>query len=217
MSPKRRGYRAADLRRRATPRREPYDRVLVVCEGEKTEPNYFRELCDHYRLSSANVEITQGEGNDPVSVIRTALHLQKVETRQGERYDHIYCVFDRDEHANYAEGCRQAKEAGFRTARSNPAFEYWLLLHFEDTRAPFQRTGARTAAQNCESALKKHLPDYKKGMRGIFMQLLQYLPEAKNRSARALTDARKTGEENPSTEVHKLVEYLQTLKEKSPH
>ena len=95
VSPKRRGYSTPGLRRRS-PRREPYDRVLIVCEGEKTEPNYFRELCAHYRLSTANIEVTQGEGNDPVSVVRTAKRLQKSETRQGERYDRIYCVFDRD-------------------------------------------------------------------------------------------------------------------------
>jgi len=146
MTPKRCGHRAADLKRRR-PRREPYDRVLIVCEGEKTEPNYIRELCAHYRLSTANIEVTQGEGNDPVSVVRTAKRLQKIEMRQGERYDRVYCVFDRDEHTNYADACGQAQRAKFCTARSNPAFEYWLLLHFEYTRAPYQRTGDRTAAQ----------------------------------------------------------------------
>ena len=28
--------------------REPYDRVLIVCEGEKTEPSYFMELREYY-------------------------------------------------------------------------------------------------------------------------------------------------------------------------
>ena len=212
MPPKRRGYRATDLKRRH-PKREPYDRVLIVSEGEKTEPNYFRELCTHYRLSTTNIEVTQGKGNDPVSVVRTAQRLQKIETRQGERYDRVYCVFDRDEHTNYADACGQAQSAKFRTARSNPAFEYWLLLHFEHTRAPYQRTGGRTAAQNCERALVQYFPEYSKGMRGLFQRLLEDLPEAKTRSARSLADARRTGEDNPSTEVHELVDYLQKLKE----
>jgi len=30
--------------RRLSPQREPYDYVLIVCEGEKTEPNYFYGL-----------------------------------------------------------------------------------------------------------------------------------------------------------------------------
>ena len=212
MSPKRRGYRSADLKRRR-PRREPYDRVLIVCEGEKTEPNYFLELCAHYRLSTANIEVTQGEGNDPVSVVRTAKRLQKMESRQGERYDRVYCVFDRDEWTNYAEANELATKARFHTACSNPAFEYWLLLHFEYTRAPFQRSGGRTAAQNCERALKHQWSEYSKGMRGLFPKLLADLPKAKTNSARALEDARRTGEENPSSEVHELVDYLQKLKD----
>jgi hypothetical protein len=40
---KRKVRRAASLRRTAA-RRDSYDTVLIVCEGEKTEPNYFREL-----------------------------------------------------------------------------------------------------------------------------------------------------------------------------
>ncbi|MBN1140433.1 MAG: RloB domain-containing protein [Deltaproteobacteria bacterium] len=212
MPPKRRGHSAADLKRRR-PRREPYDRVLVVCEGEKTERNYFRELCRHFRLSTANVEITPGVGNDPVSVVRTGKQLQKMEIQQGERYDRVYCVFDRDEHVNFTDACSQAQTAGFSTAVSNPAFEYWLLLHFKYIRAPFFRTGSRTAAQNCEHALKGELPGYSKGMQGLFLQLLPNLPDAKTRGARALADARQTGEEDPSTEVHELVAYLENLKD----
>lgn len=43
--------------KRPGPKREPYDRVLIVCEGEKTEPNYLKEMIAHFQLSSANVAI----------------------------------------------------------------------------------------------------------------------------------------------------------------
>lgn len=45
-----------ELQRRQ-PKRAAYDRVLIVCEGSKTEPTYFRELVDHLKLNTANVEI----------------------------------------------------------------------------------------------------------------------------------------------------------------
>lgn len=212
MSPKRRGYGIADLKRRG-PRKEPYDLVLIVCEGAKTEPFYFQELCDHYQLSTANIKVIPGEGNDPVSVVRTAKKQQKAETHLGEKYDRIYCVFDRDEHANYREGCQHAEREKFVCALSIPCFEYWLLLHFVDSRAPYARTGGRTAAQNCEHDLKRHIPEYRKGQRGLFQRLLQQLPDAKIRAARVLADAHRTQEENPSTRVHELVEYLQHLKD----
>ena len=38
---------------RRGPRREAYDRVLIVCEGECTEPLYFQDLMARYRLSTA--------------------------------------------------------------------------------------------------------------------------------------------------------------------
>ncbi len=60
MPPKRHGHGATDLKRRG-PKKQPYDRVLIVCEGAKTEPTYFRELCDHYQLSTANIETSARE------------------------------------------------------------------------------------------------------------------------------------------------------------
>ena len=42
-------------------------------------------------------------------------------------------------------------------AISNPKFEYWLLLHFEDVKGG-------EAAEKCAERLKKHLSKYKKGI-----------------------------------------------------
>ncbi len=38
-----------DLKRK-TPNRPPYDRILIVCEGAKTEVNYFEEIRQEARL-----------------------------------------------------------------------------------------------------------------------------------------------------------------------
>lgn len=42
-------------------RRASYDRILIVSEGSKTEPNYFRETRAAYRLHTANVEVRPSE------------------------------------------------------------------------------------------------------------------------------------------------------------
>lgn len=47
----------ASLRRQRKNPREPYDVVLIVCEGSKTEPAYFTALKNELRLSSANISI----------------------------------------------------------------------------------------------------------------------------------------------------------------
>lgn len=66
-----RGSRGSVLRRRK-PARAPYAKVLIVCEGEKTEPLYFNGLRDHYRLNSTNVEVTGECGPDPLAVFNHA-------------------------------------------------------------------------------------------------------------------------------------------------
>ena len=57
-------------------RRASYDRILIVCEGSKTEPNYFREIRTAHRLHTANVEVQPSElGSAPIQVVEYALTL----------------------------------------------------------------------------------------------------------------------------------------------
>lgn len=199
--------------KRPPPKREPYDRVLIVCEGSKTEPTYFTELKNSYGLSSANIAITPASGSDPLSVVNFAKQEQQKERKQGDKYDRVYCVFDRDQHTNFdAAGIAIKGAADLYSARSWPCFEYWLLLHYGYQRAPFHPSANKTAAQICLSRLKEQLPNYDKGMQGIFATLSTKLDEALQYAARVQNDASATGEPNPSTEVHQLVSYLRGLK-----
>ena len=199
--------------RRPGPSREPYDRVLVVCEGAKTEPLYLDELLDYYKLSTANVEV-MGTGVDPLSLVNRAMERAKHEKRRGDRFDRIYCVFDRNSHTNFSNASHNAIQSGIRLARSWPCFEYWLLLHFQYTRKPYAPTDGRSASQNCVLDLRNHLEEYRKGRRGVFLTLLSRLGEATSNADRAMNECLKAGGQNPSTEFHELVKYLQSLAEK---
>ena len=185
--------------------------MLIVCEGKRTEPLYFEDLAAHFRLSTANVVIT-GEGADPRTVVRVAKKLRRDEARRGEKYDRVYCVFDRDEHMTFHQACDAARASGIRVARSWPCFEFWLRLHFGYSRQPYSRSGGRSAAQRCVDELRGRLPGYEKGVSGIFRALEDRLESAMSNGTRALADAKATGESNPSTEVHDLVNYLRALK-----
>ena len=210
----RRPPRLAKSLKRSAARREMYDRVLIVCEGTKTEPAYFNEIRNKLELSTANVTVTPANRSDPMSIVAHAKHLQKFSAKQGNRYDHIYCVFDRDQHENFQDAFLQLKtRSQFKSACSWPCFEYWLILHFDYKRSPFLATHNKSASQNCELTLKKILPQYTKGMVGVFEILHPNTNDAILNAKRAMIDAEKTGEMNPSTEVHNLVEYLQNLKE----
>ncbi len=192
-------------------KREPYNRVLIVCEGSKSEPVYFSEIRSRYRLSAANVAVVH-KGSAPITVVKTALDRQKRERDLGEKYDIVACVFDRDEHATFDDACALANARKLKLARSWPCFEFWLLLHFGYTRKPYARSGTVSPADDCVRDLKEHLPDYEKAQRGLFLDLEDRLEDAKANAQRTIVDGRKTNNPNPSTEIHRLVNYLQHLK-----
>lgn len=54
--PKSRSRSSRDLKR-AEPKRAAHDRVLIVCEGSKTEPNYLDEIRQAARISSARTDL----------------------------------------------------------------------------------------------------------------------------------------------------------------
>ncbi len=74
----RKAKQAKDLKRKQA-KHAPYDKVLIVCEGEKTEPNYFRELRDFYRLNSANIAISGDCGSAPINIVERAKQLYREE------------------------------------------------------------------------------------------------------------------------------------------
>ena len=197
--------------KRESKTREPYDRVLIVTEGKKTEPLYFGELVSHYRLSMANIEVI-GVGAGPDAVVETAKDLRNRERREGEKFDRVYCIFDRNRHPQFASASIRARHLGLRLARSWPCFEYWLLLHFEYVRRPFTGAGGRSDCDNCIRALRRHIDGYEKATPGVFLFLRNKLEAAKLNARNAKKDARSTGTDDPSTEMHELVHYLQNIK-----
>ena len=77
--------RGSGFSARQGPKREPYEKVLIVCEGTKTEPNYFNGLKNHLRPTSANVVIA-GKGATPLKIISEAEKRYKKESGKGESF-----------------------------------------------------------------------------------------------------------------------------------
>lgn len=98
--------------------------ILIVCEGENTEPSYFNQ----FRITSAKVK-SVGEGYNTVSLVNRALVL----AQQGN-YDQVWCVFDKDDFkdGDFNSAIQIAESYNFGVAYSNQSFEYWLILHFND-------------------------------------------------------------------------------------
>jgi len=213
---KRKAKSARDSARRQ-PVRASYDKVLIVCEGAKTEPLYFKELVDHYEIHSANVTISGDCGSDPVSVVKHGIQLYDKEKLAGSGpFDKVYCVFDRDAHPNYLQAqvdlSNIRKKGVFYAIKSIPCFEYWLLLHFIYKTAPFMAVGNVSSGAAALRELKKYWPDYEKAGVGSFSYTLSKLEYAKANAKRALREAERNHTDNPSTNIHELVDYLQNIK-----
>jgi hypothetical protein len=193
-------------RREAT--RDPRRRVLIVCEGECTEPYYFEGL--RRDLDLGNVKVVGREcGSAPVNVVEYAKQCYD----EDGTLDQIFCVFDRDEHFSFDEAGRKIVEhrrngIPITAIRSYPSFEFWYLLHFEFSRAPIGRSGKRSPGDNAVKALKQKFPSYNKASRDVWDQLREKVGLAIKHAKLAAIEASKDGCDNPSTEVHKLVSIL---------
>ena len=79
--------------------RNPYTNITIICEGTKSEPIYLQTLSDDLNLHRRRIVIRPCRlGNDPCSIIDDAIETYQ---NQSSIIDHIYCVFDRDGHANF--------------------------------------------------------------------------------------------------------------------
>lgn len=203
-------------------RRASYDRILIVSEGSKTEPNYFREIRAAYRLHTANVEVWPSElGTAPIQVVEHTQSLFENGDRhkniQRRAFEKVYAVFDRDDHLSYHNALAQAASLDgklrndarhpvlFQAIASVPSFELWLLLHFEDIRAPIHR-------DEVMRRLKQYIPDYEKGAVDAYARTCAYLPLAIERAERLAQQFNAHTDPEPFTAIVELVKLLTTLR-----
>ena len=207
-------YTKPDFSRR--PRhREPYDRVLIVCEG-MTEKIYFEGLVYSLGLSCANIRISpSNKGTDPIQVVRYGIALAKEAHREGDAFQRLYCVFDLDrphQDALDLAGKTKLPKTSLQLATSNPCFEIWLRLHFGYTDKSYSAVGTKTACQSVGDDLIALAPHYSKGNAGLFRLFAHLVQDAVANSRKLESNNRKTGNANPSCTVHELAADLLALK-----
>jgi hypothetical protein len=203
-------------------RRASYDRILIISEGSKTEPNYFREIRAAYRLHTANVEVHPSElGTAPIQVVQYAQALFENGDRhkniQRRAFEKVFAVFDRDDHASYHDALSLAASLNgklkndakqsivFEAIASVPCFELWLLLHFEDIQTPLHR-------DEVIRRLKRHIPDYEKGTKNSFSITNEHLTVAIQRAERLATRFTAHTDPEPFTTIDALVKLMTSLR-----
>jgi hypothetical protein len=207
-----------NIERRGAKRRKTKPVILIVTEGSKTEPKYFKS----FRTRQSNIDLhvvgsgEYGGGTDYESLVRKTIAYMEKNGLSAKNGDKLWVVADGDVNYNNADPitvksrmldkARHLAERYFITiVLSNPCFEFWYLLHFQYT------TGFLKDYDGVVSLLKSYIPDYEKA-KTVASQLLPYLSQAiqnAERVERYHVDNGKTDlcniEINPITAVHRLV------------
>lgn len=187
---------------------------LIVSEGTKTEPLYFKGLREEVEGNCCGgrrrITIkTKGTGCNTLSLLDQAR--QYVENSDNP-IKHVWLVYDKDDFPsdafdNTSHKCRELNEAAdvtYHALWSNQCIELWFLLHFEYMHADIKRT-------NYIPKLTERLgSEYTKNRDDIYVILRPFLNTA-------ITNAKKLiqshNDPNPShnrpgTNVYEIFEYL---------
>ena len=191
--------RSKSRRKEAT--RELFYSYLIVSEGTRTEPEYFR----HFTSRRSRVQ-TVGADRSTMKLVEDALRIRDLDT-----FDYKWLVFDKDDNQDFNEAIAYAGQKGFQCAWSNESFELWFCLHFIDLTSAVSR---RQYIEILEREIRKFIPDfvYSKGGDVMYDILKQYGSEdtAKLRAQklRSQYQDKDYSSHNPCTTVDILVDKL---------
>jgi hypothetical protein len=176
--------------------------ALLVCEGKCTEPFYLQGLLQYLDVSTANVEIIEGQSrSNAVAVINRARQRFDTAPREsGVRADrHRASRPDSSLEAMQEAAATREQEKGLPLIHiepilSTPCFEVWLLLHFR-----LLATNLSHALLMCCPSCKPAFPDYQKSDPAIFLKVgggeglgRALMNTTQLRSALAQTNSRST-------------------------
>lgn len=180
---------------RRPPFREPRIRLLVVCNGQRTELDYFRGLKAY--LGNPAVQIRfKVKVCAPRDLVE---HAREIAPAGEDEFDEVWCVVDSDEF-DLKPAVALAAKLDVRLAVSNPCFELWLLLHHQDCEAPLCHEEA------VRRQLIKHVPRYEKND----LRFPDFEPGVENalRRAKRLDPTDRNHGCDPSSGVWRLVQLM---------
>jgi len=205
-----------DEKSRPVATREIRKYFLIVCEGEKTEPNYFEALKNDLPvgvLSVFNIDI-DGTGKNTTSLVDHALRMKD---KASFHYDEVWAVFDRDSFSptQFNTAITKAAANKIKTAWSNEAFELWYLLHFNYHDSAISRKQYKAILEREIIRITGKNFSYRKNDPAMY-QLLKEIGNMQNaiRYAHRLHKSRndqRYDTHNPCTTVYLLVKKLCAL------
>ena len=188
--------------------------MLIVCEGKETERNYFDQLKrDEPTRRHFDITVKRGKGGSREQIAQFAVDRKN---NVDANYDQVWCIMD-TEGPEELDAMRQVlkllNDNSITPALSNPAFEVWILAHFEKTGKVFL---------NCDQVItqlnnhwqKRFSAEYDKADQCIYQRLSTF-------TDRAIENAKWVHEHhhgpekciidcNSATDVYRLVGRLRT-------
>jgi hypothetical protein len=191
------------LKSRKHPNRDYKINLHLAFEGHKTECQYFSNLKQVvYNKVNIKIHLRSASKSSPIDVLSSIT--KAIKDRPLKKNDMAWLVVDIDnwpeqEIMKLHQWSVQSHKHGF--AVSNPCFEFWLLLHFEDGRSV-------NSCKDCVRKLKRILPDYDKSV--DWSKYKDGITKAITRAKELDTPAVEDWPKKVGTTVYRLVEKLIT-------
>lgn len=188
--------------------------ILFGFEGEnKTEKKYFQNF--QGRDKPYNIQFSYGNDTDPLQIVNNLISYMEDRDISVKKGDKIFCVFDSDVEASKQTRIEQAyakaSKKGIEFIVSVPSFEVWYLYHYKNTTHEFNSN------EELIRMLKRYIPNYEKS-KDIFKEInnnvdvaIQNSKFAKTHHGIADGQAITNILHNPSTDVYKVIEYIESF------
>lgn len=215
---KRKGIRKK--RKESIKRVSPY-RYLILCEGKKTEPNYFRGIKRKIeekfknKVDVKDIPLTidiEGTGRNTGSLVDFALRTSSLAEIP---YGHVWVVFDRDDFTDeqFNNSIIKASDNGLKIAWSNESIELWFLLHFEYLNSAINRNQYIEKLSNYFIKYNVNRGKYEKNLEEIYDILyeigdINFAISNSKKLCETYSENFTDASKNPCTTVYLLVEEL---------
>ncbi len=182
-------------------------RIVVFCEGEKSEPTYLQEFIREHGSALINLEIIPA-GGVPKTLVDSARDRIKVWKRDKSNYrseDTVWVMFDCDDHPRLKNALEEARNHGISVAYSAPCFELWAILHRRDFDAAIDHRALQAECEKCVDGY-----DRKRGKVISYERLRDGYDLACKRAATLRERRKNDGALRPYTNVDELMHKIKS-------
>lgn len=198
--------------------KKPISRTIIVCGAEKTEKYYFEDFKRYIKSRQVSIEgleifNTKVKNQSPDKLLEFALEKEREYDLDYGTEDSLWCVFDFDDFEEKVKNnIYRKKYRNINKIVSNRCFELWYFLHYRYSTKFIENTG------QIEKELTKVLGKEYQKSKSYFYDVLDHQKEAIRNGKKLEQYHHKIGnktytkEHNPYTDMHRIVEHLNSLK-----